>query len=161
MITAVQQDYLEIIFRLSSEAEEKSARITDIAKSLGTRLPTVSRSIQKLKTGGYVNHKQHGRVSLSTKGEAMALEMIHLHKDLFQFFTGILGLNKKTAASDICQIEHCLSKETAQRLHEFLEYLNNLSEKQKQIFDNFRTRRYRGQKQFKNLSCQKVAGWRA
>ncbi len=161
MITAVQQDYLEIIFRLSSEKNENSVRITDIAKSLETRLPTVSRTVQKLKTKGYVNHKQHGEVSLTKTGQAMALEMVHLHKDLFQFFTNILGLNKKTATSDICQIEHCLSKKTAQRLHEFLEYYNSLSEKEKEVFIKFRTKRHRGQEQFKNLSCEKVPGWRA
>jgi DtxR family Mn-dependent transcriptional regulator len=164
MITAVQQDYLEIIYRLTEanddDIKKTSVRITDIASSLGTKLPTVTRTVKKLTESGYLNHIQHGDVSLTTVGKKLAKEIVHLHGDLFQFFTEILGVNEKTASADTCQIEHCLSPETAERLHEFLEYFNNLTAKQKKLFIEFQSSTKEQTKQFKHLPGGKVVGWR-
>ncbi len=167
MITAVQQDYLEIIYRLSrnhkndrDRGKNEGVRITDIASSLGTKLPTVTRAVKKLTEQGYLNHKQHGDVSLTNSGIKLAKEIVHLHEDVFRFFTEILGVNPKRASADTCQIEHCLSPETAQKLHEFLEYFNNLSKRQKELFTKFQTVSKDQTKQFKHLPGSKVSGWR-
>lgn len=164
MITAAQQDYLEIVYRLTDRNKRgttrDSVRITDIATSLGTKLPTVTRTVKKLTENGYLNHEQHGDVSLTNSGMKLAREIVHLHEDIYQFFIDILGVNKKTASADTCQIEHCLSPETAQKLHEFLEYYNNLSQRQKTIFTKFQIDSKNQTKQFKHLSGGKVVGWR-
>ncbi len=159
-LTAVQQDYIETIYRLSKDSKKKKIRITDIAEKLGTKLPTVTRTVKKLSELGYVTHQSHGGVLLTPKGQKIASELAHLHNDLFLFFTQILGMTKKQAMIDACQAEHAFSSLSAQKLHEFLIYYQNLSENEKDIFSRFKQIKNK-KNEFKNLPPNQTSGWRA
>ena len=159
-LTAAQQDYIEIVYQLEQENPETKIRITDIAEKLGTRLPTVTRMVKRLTDLGYLSHKSHGGVNLTSKGQTVAGELTHLHNDLILFFTEILGISKKQADYDACQTEHALSPLTAQRLHEFLIYYNELPSKEKYIIQQFKKIKKREPKKFKNLPKNRTSGWR-
>jgi len=161
VLTPTQQDYLEIIHRLESDPTITQVRITDIAEQLGTRLPTVTRTVQKLTELGYLVHAARREVRLSGRGRRMAEEILHRHEDLVHFFTKVLGLEPALADRDACQIEHGLSGTTAQRLHEFLEYLGSLSEEELGVLERFRDAASSGQKDFKHLPSKKTEGWRS
>lgn len=159
-LTAVQQDYIETIYKLSGDSQEKKLRITDIAEALGTKLPTVTRTIKRLVKLGYVNHESHGGVFLTPNGKKIAEELTHLHNDLILFFTEILGMTKKQAMIDACQVEHAFSSISAQKLHEFLIYYRNLSENDQKIISNFKQIKNK-KNEFKNLPPNQTSGWRA
>lgn len=161
MLTATQQDYLEIIHRLETDPARERVRITDIAEQLGTRLPTVTRTVQKLTELGYLEHAARREVTLSDKGRRMAEEILHRHQDLVVFFTEVLGLGPDEADRDACQIEHGLSGPTAQRLHEFLDYLDSLSDKERAVLARFHRAASSGSKDFKHLPSNKTEGWRS
>jgi DtxR family Mn-dependent transcriptional regulator len=158
MLTAAQQDYVEVIYRL----EQSSARIrvTDIAAELGTRLPTVTRAVQRLTLLGLVQHANRQDVRLTTSGRRIATEVAHRHDDLVQFFVEYLGLHRRQAESDVCQIEHGLSATTAQRFHEFLEYVEGLPVEYRSTLKTFVRRATHGRKDFRNLPDHKISGWR-
>ena len=80
-LTAAQQDYIEIVYKLSIDEPDRKLRITDIADQLGTKLPTVTRTVKRLTELGYLSHKSHGSVKLTTKGITVAKELVHLHND--------------------------------------------------------------------------------
>ncbi len=160
ILTAVQQDYIETIYRLSLEGNDKKLRITDIAEALGTKLPTVTRTIKKLAEFEYVHHESHGGVLLTPKGTKVAEELAHLHNDLILFFTEILGLTKKQAMIDACQTEHAFSSISAQKLHEFLIYYRNLSKSEQEIISRFKQIKTK-KNEFKNLHSNPTSGWRA
>ncbi len=159
-LTAAQQDYIETIFKLSNDSPEKKLRITDIAGSLGTKLPTVTRTVKKLVSLGYVCHESHGGVQLTPEGQKIAEELAHLHRDLILFFTEILGMTKKQAMIDACQAEHAFSSVSAQKLHEFLIYYRNLSPDEQEIISRFKNIKKK-KNEFKNLPPNQTSGWRA
>lgn len=158
MLTATQQDYIEVIYRL--EQSGARVRVTDIAAELGTRLPTVTRAIQRLTRLGLVRHAMRQEVGLTSAGRRIATEVAHRHDDLVQFFVTYLGLNRRQVENDVCQIEHGLSATTAQRFHEFLEHIDALPEESRHQLRAFVRRATHGRKDFRNLPDHKVTGWR-
>jgi len=160
LLTAVQQDYLETILRLERRAESIQVRVTDIAGALGTKLPTVTRSIQRLTALRLVSHPSRGDVTLTEAGRKVATEIAHRHDDLVAFFTKTLKVPPNIAEMDTCQIEHGLSSITAQRLHEFMEVYAVLSAKQKSALTRFRATVSPMTERFSHLAGAKSAGWR-
>jgi DtxR family Mn-dependent transcriptional regulator len=118
-LTPALQDYLEAIRML--HAAEPGARVTDIAAALGTKLPTVVRSIARLRRLGLVIQEERGRVYPTPAGAALAAQLAHRHADVARFLREVLGVPPIRAEADACVLEHGLSADSAQRLHEFLE----------------------------------------
>lgn len=158
-LTPTQEDYLEMIWRLS-DADSVGVRTTDLADRLDCRLPTVTRTVRKMVDGGFVRHESRGLIHLTTKGKQSAAHIAHRHSDAFAFLTQILGLSARQAEADACQIEHGLSPLAAQRLHEFLEYVNTLNENDRAMISRFATKRSNRVTAFSHLPNGKTAGWR-
>ncbi len=118
-LTATQEDYLEIIFRLN-QSGNPAVTVTNLAHRLGCQLPTVTRTIKTLVQNGYVSHKPRESIQLSSTGMAIAQQVAHRHDDTEAFLRTVLCLNTETAMADACQIEHGLSPLAAQRLHAFM-----------------------------------------
>lgn len=133
VLTAAQQDYLEAILRLeltqralqavdAQKAEPAAAgvRVTDIAAALGCRLPTVVRSLARLREAGLVEQAERGLVHLTLESRRLASQLLHRHEDTVALLAEVLGVPPAQAEAEACLIEHGLSAQTAQRLHEFL-----------------------------------------
>lgn len=161
MLTTAQQDYLETIHRLESQSGEKPVTISKIAEVLGTRLPTVTRSVRKLTEMGLIRHRPRRDVRLSASGKRIASEILHRHNDIVEFLTEILGVDSHRAESDCCQMEHGMSGKTAQRLHEFLFYVKGLSKQDKPVIASFRRGENTSEKAFRHLPQNKTSGWRS
>jgi DtxR family transcriptional regulator, Mn-dependent transcriptional regulator len=159
-LTAVQEDYLEAICRLGTESGPDGIRISDIAGSLGTRLPTVTRTVRRLVELGLLHHPLRGRVGLSSRGRKMAVEIVHRHEDTVRFFVEVLGVSPTNAERDACQIEHGISAGTAQRMHDFLEHFNALSRSDRQKMTAFRKDEQNKTEKFRTLTRLRVNGWR-
>jgi DtxR family Mn-dependent transcriptional regulator len=114
------QDYVEAIHVIGAESGE-GARVTDIAAHLGTRPPTVVRSVARLRKRGLADQAERGPVRLTEDGKALAEQLTHRHADVVRWLVEILGVEAGRAEADACVLEHGLSAESAQRLHEFLE----------------------------------------
>jgi DtxR family Mn-dependent transcriptional regulator len=161
MLTATQEDYLEVIYQLGQAEPEGMVRVTDIAHELKTKLPTVTRTVRRLTLMGLLEHPHRQRVSLSDAGRKMASDIRHRHTDLATFFTDVLGLEPGEAEQDACKIEHGLSPRTAQRLHEFLEYFQQLPQTDQARITAFQTDTdHPREQQFKNLLKSRIRGWR-
>ena len=158
MLTAIQEDYLEVIYHLSQDAE--GVRTSIVADRLGCRMPTVSRTVQKMVDMGLVNHKSRGLIRLTELGRSTAEDIAHRHKDTVSFLTQILGLTAEQAEADACQVEHGLSPFAAQRLHEFLEYVKGLGKLERAVITKFARTATSTITDFPHLLENKVAGWR-
>ncbi len=160
-LTATQEDYLEVIFQLSQQEPYSPVRVTDIARELQTKLPTVTRTVHKLTELGLLEHPHRQGVSLSETGKKVASDIRHRHTDLVAFFTGVLGLDQRDAELDACKIEHGISPRTAERLHDFLEYFQTLSKTdQERLTGSQSIASVTRERQFKNLLQNRVRGWR-
>ena len=108
------QDYLEALL-LASDAG-RVVRISDVAKRLGVRLPSVVAMLKGLAAKGLVRHERYGLVELTEAGRLEARAVLARHKAIYRFLNGFLGVNEATAETDACRIEHVLSPDTVKRL---------------------------------------------
>lgn len=67
MLTESMEDYLETIYRLVKE--KRYIRAVDIAGVLSVQASSVTRMIQKLSDGGYVNYEKYRNIALTSLGE--------------------------------------------------------------------------------------------
>ena len=114
------EDYLEAILMIEIRNSSESVRSTDIARQLGVSKPSVSRAMSNLKAEGCIDMQTYGEVSLTAKGRRIAEEVYDRHRMLTLFFRDILGVGKEVAEHDACLIEHDISRESMQRLTDFI-----------------------------------------
>jgi len=120
-LSPAQQDYLEAVYVLLQRSGGFGVRVTDIAAELGTRLPTVVRGMARLRAAGLAAQQERGLVQLTPRGLALAAQLLHRHTDVVYLLEQVLGVSAQRAEAEACVIEHGLSGDTAQRLHQFLE----------------------------------------
>lgn len=108
------QDYLEAL--LLATQDRPVVRISDIAKRLGVRLPSVVAMLKGLASKGLVKHEHYGLVELTETGQSEAREVLARHRAIYRFLNGFLGVSEATAETDACRIEHVLSPDTVKRL---------------------------------------------
>ena len=101
--------YLETIYRLSGE--RKYVRSIDVAEEMGYSKPSVSRAMSLLRQGGYLLVDDHGHLTLTEVGIAIAQKIFERHTVLTRMLTA-LGVDDETAAEDACRIEHVISDRT-------------------------------------------------
>lgn len=160
-LTAAQQDYLEVVYRLGDRDQQTPVRVTAIAQELGTRLPTVTRMVAKLAAMGLLEHQLHGDVSLSEPGRLLAAELVHLHDDILYFLTDVLGLDQTVAAEDVCRLEHGFSRQSAQRFHQFLAGFERLTDEQQARIRSLASTQADTSRDFKRLDRATGDGWRS
>lgn len=108
-----QEDYLEVIYRL--EQQEGVARISEVAKALDVRKPSVSQMAERLKKKGYISYEPYKDMRLTARGRAIAVRISECRQVLTDFFT-TLGIPKKVQTHDIHGMEHYLSPITLKKL---------------------------------------------
>ncbi len=117
-LSSNMEDYLEAI---SLVANEKGlAHITDIRDVLGVKTPSVTGAVNALAKEGYLIHEPYQGVELTAKGRRAAEDVKKRHAILSRFLTQVIGVSPKTADIDACKMEHTISRETLEKLHDYL-----------------------------------------
>ena len=110
--------YLETIYILSLHSQ--SVRSIDVAECMGYSKPSVSRAVSLLKQGGYLTMEQDGSLTLTKRGIDAAKNIFTRHNILTEFLEKI-GVDKETASSDACKIEHVISEKTIKAIEEYMQ----------------------------------------
>ena len=118
MRTVAMETYLETIYDL--EQKDGVARVKDIAKELDVSTPSVSSMLDRLVEKELAEHEKYGYVKLTPKGRQTGKRLESRHLAIKTFFRDVLGVDAETADQDACKIEHVISKESAERLVEFI-----------------------------------------
>ncbi len=116
------ENYLETIWML--HLQNGQVRSIDVANALGFSKPSVSYAMKKFRGNGLVNMDQHGFITLTEKGRAIAERMYERHKLLTDYFIS-LGVSPETARRDACRAEHVLSEETYEKIKNRIEQEQN------------------------------------
>ncbi len=106
--------YLETILMLSRK--NPYVRSVDISESMGYSKPSVSRAVGLLRSGGYITMDENGHIFLTGTGREIAEKIMSRHTLLTELFVS-LGVSRETAVADACKIEHVISDETFQAIH--------------------------------------------
>ena len=112
------QDYVEAI--LDEIDIDGRAQLTEIAKRLGVRHPTVAKALKKFSDEGLVIIAPYHGVTLTEAGRRLALDSRERHEIVYQFLLSI-GLDEKTAALDAEGIEHHVSPKTIKLMKKIIE----------------------------------------
>jgi len=112
--------YLETILILSQSGETVHA--VDVAKHMNFSKPSVSRAMGLLRDGGYLSVDSQGHLHLTPVGTEIAQKIYERHRLMTEFLIYI-GVDRKTAASDACKMEHDISQESFQALKAYADKL--------------------------------------
>ncbi len=112
------EDYVELLYDL--QKNKKLVHTNDIAHALKIKPSSVTEIFQKLGEEGYINYERYSGVTLTEKGKKIAFETKKKHKALKEFLM-ILGVSRKTAEKDACEMEHFLHPDTMNIVIKFVE----------------------------------------
>lgn len=125
------EDYLEIISEL---VELKGYATTlDISRYMNVSAPSVTKMLQRLDEGGFLEYEKYHGINLTEKGEKVAEGIRQKHGILLEFFE-ILGIGYDMANQDTEGIEHHLNPKTIKQLRKFIIFLKS----DPKIIENFR-----------------------
>ena len=120
--TSSEEDYLKTIALLGKES--KVIRVTDIAKMLKIKAPSVTEALTKLSKAGLVTHEKYGGVELTAKGARIARDINRRHEVLRRFLSEILNVHSDIAEQDAYGMEP-LSEVSLDRMAKFVEFMSN------------------------------------
>jgi len=125
------EDYLEIISEL---VELKGYATTlDISRYMNVSAPSVTKMLQRLDEGGFLEYEKYHGINLTKKGTQVAEGIRQNHGILLEFLE-ILGVNYDTANQDTEGIEHHLNPKTIKQLRKFITFLKS----NPRIIENFK-----------------------
>jgi len=125
------EDYLEIISEL---VELKGYATTlDISRYMHVSAPSVTKMLQRLDEGGFLEYEKYHGINLTKKGTQVAEGIRQNHGILLEFLE-ILGVNYGTANQDTEGIEHHLNPKTIKQLRKFITFLKS----NPRIIENFK-----------------------
>ncbi len=117
-LTPSMEDYLEMLYRLSSETTY--VRLNDLAAKLNVQPPSASRMMQRLSAQGLVQYERYGMIHLTKLGQEIGAYLLERH-DLLEQFLRLLGV-KQNILKDAERIEHIISRELVERINMFVLY---------------------------------------
>ena len=113
--------YLENILVLQDTIGR--VRSIDVAHKTGYSKPSVSRAMKLLSNDGCINIDGEGYITLTEKGNDIAVKILDRHRVIGDFFVSI-GVDESIATEDACRIEHVISDETFEKLKQFMDNFN-------------------------------------
>lgn len=118
------ENYLEAILMIKNE--KGHVRSIDIANELGFTKPSVSIAMKHFREEGYIVTDAEGGISLTDKGREIAERVLERHQVISRALI-LLGVDEKTALEDSCKIEHDISRQSFDKVKEFLHKYENQS----------------------------------
>ena len=119
MTTSTEENYLKAIYHLST-GNQNSVLTSAIAGSLSTSAASVTDMIKKLSEKNMVEYERYHGVSITRKGEKVALSIIRRHR-LWEVFLMDKLKFKWDEVHDLAEeLEHVSSDELTKRLDAFL-----------------------------------------
>jgi DtxR family Mn-dependent transcriptional regulator len=117
------EDYLEAIFHIISK--KQAARAKDIAKRLKVNNSSVTGALRTLAEKGFINYAPYDLITLTSRGTALAGEIIRKHEALRDLFVKVLYVESIEAEEAACKMEHAVSPMILDRLIRFMEFMES------------------------------------
>lgn len=116
------EDYVELIFDL--QKGKNKVHTNELANSLNINPASVTETLQKLSDEGFIFYEKYSGANLTSKGKKLAIKTKEKHEKLMEFLM-LLGVNRKIAEKDACEMEHILHESTMDVIIKFVEILKN------------------------------------
>lgn len=122
-------------------------RGVDVSKYLDISRSSVSITMKKLISRGYVTEDENKFFRFTPHGEELINNVLNKRRIIKMFFENVLALSPEIAEEEACKIEHLLEEQTSQKLMTFLGFYLS----QRDTVEDFK-------KQFKafNYECSNI-----
>jgi DtxR family Mn-dependent transcriptional regulator len=110
-ISSAVEDYAKAIYALQERGEGCAVTTNALAERLGVTPASASAMVKKLAGMGLVTHVRYKGVELTSKGTAVALEVIRHHRLLESYLSESLGVPWDRVHDEAEVLEHVLSEE--------------------------------------------------
>jgi DtxR family Mn-dependent transcriptional regulator len=114
-----REDLLEAICLLARDSGTPPG-IREIAGALDRPEGEIQSGLTLLTADGDVICGEDGTVSLTAQGQELGMRVIKKHETLQCFFSEMLGMDRSSASSEACVLEHAVSDEAISRLGTYL-----------------------------------------
>lgn len=123
MLSYTEENYLKAILHLSSRIpEKKEAGTNELAQHLAVKPATVNNMLKKLKEKKLIHNERYGKIQLSVRGKAVALQVVRKHRLWETFLYEKLSFSWDEVHEVAEQLEHIQSEKLIEKLEQFLEY---------------------------------------
>ena len=119
------EDYLEEIYL--EVMHHGFANVTAISEALNVKKASVTGALNQLAEKKLINYSPYSKITITSAGEKIAKDILKKHETITEFFTQILCLSEKEAASNACRMEHIVSDELFRRITKFAEFIAEYS----------------------------------
>lgn len=120
MISLTEENYLKAMFNLSQETGE--VFVNDLSKELDIKMPSVTSMVKRLASKELVNYQSYKPLTLTEKGEKLALSIIRKHRLTEMFLVEKMGFGWEEVHEVAEQIEHIHSPKFFAKMDEMLGY---------------------------------------
>lgn len=121
MNSFTEENYLKTIYKFSL-THEKGASTNSIAKALNTKASSVSDMLKKLAIKNLINYKKYYGVTLTEKGEQIALSIIRNHRLWEVFLVDKLNFKWDEVHDLAEELEHIKSEKLINNLDSYLNF---------------------------------------
>ncbi len=116
-----EENYLKHIYKLSKKSD-KGVSTNALAERLETKASSVTDMIKKLAAKNLVNYEKYQGVTLTKKGQNIAIDIIRKHRLWEVFLVEHLGFGGDEVHEVAEELEHIHSESLIERLDKFLNY---------------------------------------
>jgi DtxR family Mn-dependent transcriptional regulator len=120
MQSLTEENYIKSIFALAQDTGE--VFVSDLAKKLGVKQPTINSMVKKLAGKKVVSYAPYKGIRLTEKGKKEALTIIRKHRLAELFLVKILGLGWEEVHVIAEELEHVNSNLFYDRIDELLNH---------------------------------------
>ena len=135
-LSSTLEDYLEAIYRI--ETEKRAARVRDISEHLGVAKSTVNAALKSLGSKGLIEYEPYELIVLTEKGRQEASAVVMSHEIIRHFLQHVLALDRETAETVACGMEHAVDRDVFERFVCFIAYIEQKDSAGGLCIDEFR-----------------------
>jgi DtxR family Mn-dependent transcriptional regulator len=135
-LSSTLEDYLEAIYRL--EKEKRTARVRDIAQTMGVSKSTVSAAVKSLAGKNLVEYEPYEFILLTPEGREKAATIVLNHYIISHFLQSVLALSPERSERVACEFEHAVDQKVIERFVCFLAFVEKSSADGTQLSGDFK-----------------------
>ncbi|MDI3270161.1 MAG: metal-dependent transcriptional regulator [Bacillota bacterium] len=116
------EDYLADIFRLQKESQDPHTAVAtqEVAQRRKVSAASTTAMFKRLAREGLVAYREYQGVTLTPRGEQMALQVLRRHRIVERFLTDILGISWEEVDEMAHQMEHALPDPVVDAMERYL-----------------------------------------
>jgi len=115
-----KEEYLETLYKLSLEDQNKKVKTGEIAKALSVSSPSVTEILPKLEEEDYIVYRPYHGVELTKKGLKEGRRIVRTHRVLEVFLDEYFDISDDKMHEKACELEHIFDIEMIEEMCERL-----------------------------------------